>query len=293
MIAEWVEFIRRADVRPQVIFLSDYDMRLAEHLVQGVDVWINTPRRPWEACGTSGMKILVNGGLNLSELDGWWAEAYSPEVGWALGDGQEHLDQAACDAIEAEQLYSLLENEVVPTFYDRDAEGLPTGWVKRMRESMARLTPLFSATRSVKEYTDRYYLPAHSAYLERASDGGAQSAATVEWRNRLDAHWPLVRFGERWVEGRPGRNGIILRLSLGGLVPGDVRVELYAEGLAGVPSTVVEMHRIESPTNATGDFLYGAEVSLDRPPSVYTPRVHPWRAGVSVPLEEARILWFG
>ncbi|MBC7293466.1 MAG: alpha-glucan family phosphorylase, partial [Thermoleophilia bacterium] len=114
MIKQWTDFIRRCTVRPHVVFLVDYDMDIAEHLVQGVDVWINTPRRPWEACGTSGMKILANGGLNLSELDGWWAEAYAPEVGWCLGDGQEHDSDPAWDAVEAEQLYSLLENQIIP-----------------------------------------------------------------------------------------------------------------------------------------------------------------------------------
>ena len=120
LIQEWTHFIRRPEARPHVIFLSDYDMLLTERLVQGVDVWINTPRRPWEACGTSGMKVLVNGGINLSELDGWWAEAYTPEVGWALGDGREHGDDPAWDAAEAEALYDLLEREVIPEFYTRD-----------------------------------------------------------------------------------------------------------------------------------------------------------------------------
>ena len=127
LIREWMHFIRRPEARPHAIFLSDYDMLLTEHLVQGVDVWINTPRRPWEACGTSGMKVLVNGGINLSELDGWWAEAYTPEVGWALGDGQEHGDDPAWDAAEAEALYDLLEREVIPEFYARDGQGIPAG----------------------------------------------------------------------------------------------------------------------------------------------------------------------
>ena len=162
LIHEWIKFIRQPESRPHIIFLSDYDMLLTEHLVQGVDVWINTPRRPWEACGTSGMKVLVNGGINLSELDGWWAEAYTPEVGWALGDGQEHGDDPAWDAAEAEALYDLLEREVIPEFYARDQNGIPTAWVARMRESMARLTPRFSADRAVREYTEQHYLPACS-----------------------------------------------------------------------------------------------------------------------------------
>src|SRR5581483_10196165 len=170
LIHEWINFIRQPETRPHIIFLSDYDMLLTERLVQGVDVWINTPRRPWEASGTSGMKVLVNGGINLSELDGWWAEAFMPEVGWALGDGREHGDDPAWDAVEADALYNLLEREVIPEFYTRDQSGIPTAWVKRMRESMARLTPGFSADRTVREYTEQLYLPAAAAYRTRAAD---------------------------------------------------------------------------------------------------------------------------
>ena len=148
LIQEWINFIRQPETRSHIVFLSDYDVLLTEHLVQGVDVWINTPRRPWEASGTSGMKVLVNGGINLSELDGWWAEAYTREVGWALGDGKEHGDDPAWDAAEADALYDLLEREVIPEFYARDKNGVPTAWLKRMRESMARLTPRFSANRT-------------------------------------------------------------------------------------------------------------------------------------------------
>ncbi len=127
LIRQWNEFLRRPEARDCVVFLSDYDMQMTQELVQGVDLWINTPRRPWEACGTSGMKVLVNGGLNLSELDGWWAEAYSPEVGWAIGDGEEHGEDPAWDAADAEELYSLLEREVIPQFYERDEAGEVAG----------------------------------------------------------------------------------------------------------------------------------------------------------------------
>jgi len=145
LIQDWIHFINsRPEARSHIIFLIDYDMVLTEKLVQGVDVWINTPRRPWEACGTSGMKVLPNGGLNLSELDGWWVEAYTPEVGWALGDGKEHGEDSSWDAAEANQLYTLLEQEVIPTFYRRDKEGVPLEWVTKMRASMGQLTPRFS-----------------------------------------------------------------------------------------------------------------------------------------------------
>ena len=189
LIQEWIQFIRRPENRSHIIFLSDYDMLLTENLVQGVDVWINTPRRPWEASGTSGMKVLVNGGLNLSELDGWWAEAYTPEVGWALGDGTEHGDDPAWDAVEAEALYDLLEREVVPEFYARDRSGIPTAWVKRMRESMARLTPRFSANRAVREYTEQHYLPAAAAYRQRAAEKGATGRKLADWRHTLAEKW--------------------------------------------------------------------------------------------------------
>jgi starch phosphorylase len=168
LIKEWNDFIERPDVRGHVVFLSDYDMQMAQEMVKGMDLWINTPRRPWEACGTSGMKVLANGGLNISELDGWWAEAYTPKVGWAIGDGKEHGEDAAWDAHEVESLYALLEQQAAPEFYDRDVQGMPSRWLARVRESMATLTPEFSASRAIREYTNDHYLPAAAGYNARA-----------------------------------------------------------------------------------------------------------------------------
>ena len=185
-IQEWILFIRQQNVRAHVIFLSDYDMLLTEHLVQGVDVWINTPRRPWEACGTSGIKVLVNGGINLPELDGWWAEAYTPDAGWALGDGLDHGRDLARDAVEACALYDLLEHAVISEFYERRENDMPIAWIKRIRESMARLTPQFSANGAVREYTERRYIPAATAYRERAADKGLIGRHIVDWRQALD-----------------------------------------------------------------------------------------------------------
>ena len=233
LIQEWTHFIRRPEARPHVIFLSDYDMQLTEHLVQGVDVWVNTPRRPWEACGTSGMKVLVNGGINLSELDGWWAEAYSPEVGWALGDCQEHGDDASWDAAEALALYDLLEREVIPEFYTRDDKGIPSAWVARMRESMARLTPRFSANRAVREYTEQHYVPAAAAYRRRAADKGAIGRQMVDWQHGLEQKWATLHFGKVKVETRGGQHLFEIQVYLSGLDPDSVRVELYADGVNG------------------------------------------------------------
>ena len=291
LIQEWIRFIRRPETRPHVIFLSDYDMLLTEHLVQGVDIWLNTPRRPWEACGTSGMKVLVNGGINLSELDGWWAEAYTPEVGWALGDGQEHDDDPAWDAIEAEALYDLLEREVIPEFYARDEQGIPRAWVSRMRESMARLTPRFSASRAVREYTEQYYLPAAAAYLKRARNKGQIGVDLVNWRHALDQGWSALRFGEVKVQTDGGQHTFSVQVYLDDLDPGAVRVELYADGVVGGASVRQDMKRVRQLDGAAGGYVYSAAVSPARPPTDYTARVIPHRPGVAVPLEAARILW--
>jgi glycogen phosphorylase len=291
LIQEWTRFIRRSEARLHVIFLSDYDMQLTEHLVQGVDVWINTPRRPWEASGTSGMKVLVNGGINLSELDGWWAEAYTPEVGWALGDGQEHGEDPAWDAVEANALYDLLEREVIPEFYTRDDKGIPTAWVKRMRESMARLTPRFSANRTVREYTEIHYLPAAAAYRERAADKGAIGRKMVDWQHSLEQNWATLHFGKVKVETRGEQYVFEVQVYLNGLDPNAVRVELYANGIMDSAPLRQEMNLIHQPADPSGCYVYSAAVPADRPPADYTARVMPHRDGVTIPLEDAHILW--
>ena len=290
LIHEWIQFVRRAEARTHAIFLSDYDMQLTEHLVRGVDVWINTPRRPWEACGTSGMKVLVNGGLNLSELDGWWAEAFTPEVGWALGDGLEHGDDPAWDAAEADALYDLLEHEVIPEFYTRDAEGIPTAWVKRMRESMARLTPRFSASRAVREYTEQHYLAAAAAFRARTADKGAAGARMVVWQQALKTKWAALRFGEVTIKSDDKQHAYEVQVFLNDLDPRMVRVELYADGIEGGAPVRQEMARID-PAEASGGAVYRAVVPAARPSTDYTARVIPHHEGVSIPLEDARILW--
>ena len=291
LIQEWTHFIQRPEAHPHVIFLSDYDMHLTEHLVQGVDLWLNTPRRPWEASGTSGMKVLVNGGINLSELDGWWAEAYAPEVGWALGDGQEHGGDPGWDAIEADALYGLLERQVVPEFYARDQNGIPIAWVARMRESMARLTPGFSTNRSVREYTELYYLPATAAYRERAAGKGAMGRQIVDWRHTLDRRWAALRFGEVKVETGPKQHIFEVQVFLGGLGEGEVRVELYADGVDGGAPARQEMTRVRQLPGEAGGYVYSTRVSAIHPATDYTVRVIPHHAGVTVPLEATHILW--
>jgi starch phosphorylase len=291
LIRQWIQFIRRPEVRPHAIFLSDYDMHLTERLVQGVDVWINTPRRPWEACGTSGMKVLVNGGVNLSELDGWWAEAFVPDLGWALGDGREHGSDPTWDAAEAETLYDRLEREIIPEFYTRNDKGIPAAWVARMRESMARLTPRFSADRAVREYTEKHYLPAATACQARIANKGAAGRQLVDWRNGLQQKWPGLHFGGVKVETKDNQHFFEVQVYLNDLAPKAVRVELYADGVNGGDPVRQEMKNIRQINDKPGGCVYGAAVPATRPPGDYTARLVPFFQGVAVPLEAPRVLW--
>ena len=291
MITDWIRFIRRSETRHHVIFLSDYDMLLTERLVQGVDVWINNPRRPWEACGTSGMKVLVNGGINLSELDGWWAEAYSPEIGWALGDGQEHGEDPDWDAEEAEALYNLLEQNVIPEFYHRDKNNIPDEWVTRMKESMVRLTPQFSATRTVIEYTEKHYIPAAAAFKVRTENKGAAGRHIVEWLHTIDEKWDLIRIDNIKTKTENGQHKFEVQVYLDDLDPNSFKVELYAEGINSDVPVRQEMILDSLSVGKKSGRVYRGKVPADRQVSDYTIRLVPYQFGVLVPLEINKILW--
>ncbi len=291
-VQRWVEFARQADMQTRVVFLEDYDITLAQHLVQGVDVWINTPRQSWEASGTSGMKVLVNGGLNLSELDGWWAEAHTPEVGWALADGDNGGGEQH-DAAEAQQLYSLLEDEVVTCFYERDAQGLPRRWLAHIRASMAQLTPRFSTNRMLFEYVRDAYLPAAAAYRRRTEDGGRVALDLARWDHTLRHHWREVHLAQLQAESRADGWRFSVQVYLGDLDPAAVRVELCCEPEAGDPAAVYPMQMQHPLPGALNGYLYGCDFATRRPAQHYTPRVVPFHPHAEVPLEAASIAWYG
>jgi starch phosphorylase len=291
LIKQWNDFIRRPEVRGHVVFLSDYDMQMAQELVQGMDLWINTPRRPWEACGTSGMKVLSNGGLNISELDGWWAEAYTDKVGWAIGDGKEHGEDAAWDALEVESLYALLEQQVVPQFYNRDAQGMPSHWLARVRESMATLTPEFSASRAIREYANDHYLPAAAGYSARAANDGKLGMDLMQWQLSLARGWETLRFDKVTVETRDGQHRFQIGVIPGSLHPDEFRVELYAALTAGIGAMPELLTACKSAAESAGTIVYSVCCPASRPAGDYTARLVPSHAGALVPLEAARILW--
>lgn len=286
LIQEWIRFIREPEARSSIIFLSDYDMHLTSELVKGVDVWLNTPLRPWEACGTSGMKILANGGLNVSELDGWWAEAYSPQVGWAIGDGKEHGNDPEWNAAEANALYDLLEFEIAPEFYRRDANGIPTEWVAKIRASMGKLTPYFSANRAVIEYTEKYYIPAAQAYHHRTS--ASKSTQVLDWHHAIEKNWNKIHFGEIKVETVESHYLFTVGVYLNELSPKEVKIEMYADGANDTPSEHYQMNLV----NKNGEIsVYQVKILNKRPAGNYTARAVPFFPGVSVPLEADQIAW--
>ena len=290
LVQAMARFATRPDLCSRVIFLEDYDMELAQHLVAGIDVWLNTPRRPWEACGTSGMKVLVNGGLNLSELDGWWSEAYAPEVGWALGDGLEH-HEPEWDASEADQLYDVLERQVIPEFYDRGEEGVPVAWLKRVRASMSRLTSEFSSNRMLREYLENLYVPAATAYRRRIADGGKLAVELADWQRALLEKWHSARFGQMRVTRTGERWQLDVELSCGELDRSLIRVELYADAVKNEGPTRVVMSRTGSISGRINAYVYSATVSATRPAAHYTPRMVPFHSEALIPLESTPILW--
>jgi starch phosphorylase len=291
LIAAWVKFAARPAVENRVAFLEDYDLTLAEELVRGVDVWINTPRRPWEACGTSGMKVLANGGLNASTLDGWWAEAYDESLGWRIGGAADSAGSVS-DAADATALYELLEREIVPEFYSRDALGIPVRWLERVRASMAELAPRFSANRMVREYARDVYVPAAEMLHDRERENGRAARELCAWHARVTADWSTVHFGTATRDSTEGDRTITVPVYLGALHPSDVAVQLYADAVGDAPSACLTMADAGAlPGSATGR-LYRAEVAGTRSLSDYTPRVVAAHAGVRIPIEAWPILWY-
>ncbi|MHB8119437.1 MAG: alpha-glucan family phosphorylase [Methanothrix sp.] len=311
MVKLMVNFASRPEISDRAVFLADYDIDLAQHLQPGVDVWINTPLRPNEACGTSGMKVLANGGLNISNLDGWWDEAYDPQVGWCLGDERKHSEPGR-DEVDAEQLYRLLEEKVVPLFYERDEEGIPTGWVAMVKASMSRLTPRYNSARMMQEYVEKIYRPAAIAYRKRSANGARLAEELAAWQERLKENWKDLRFGRLTMTEAGDFWCFSVEAYLGELQPDDVQVELYADPLpeekteagaeAGIskgeigetmqsaPEKIV-MERLGPLAGAVNGFIYGARVPAKRAVEDYTPRIVPYHAEAFIPMEEAHILW--
>ncbi|MBI5577129.1 MAG: alpha-glucan family phosphorylase [Deltaproteobacteria bacterium] len=298
IIKSVVHFTSDPRLRERLVFMEDYDINVARYLVQGVDVWLNTPRRPLEASGTSGMKAAANGALNLSVLDGWWCEGYALDTGWAIGSGEVYEDPEAQDKIECEALFNLLEQEIIPLFYNRDKSGLPREWISMMKSSMRKLGARFNTHRMVQEYAEFCYLPAHRSGERLKANGFAGAKALDDWRARVTAGWSnlAIRIDEVKREKEVpvgGSVGVSVRANIGTLSPDDVSVEIY-HGPMDITGEIREgwivraMHErrdgdadvfhAEIPCKVTGRYGYMARI-LPRHPDLanpFTPLLLTW-----------------
>jgi glycogen phosphorylase len=300
MLKAVFRFCQGEDVRRHLVFLEDYDLVIARYLVQGVDVWLNTPRRGMEASGTSGMKVLPNGGLNLSILDGWWPEGYEPEVGWAIGKGESYDDTVYQDQVESAAIYELLEKEVVPLFYARDEEGLPRAWIARMKQSIRKLTPLFSTNRMLFEYVEKYYLPAARHYKRLTDKGMARAKEAARWRAHVTSHWSEVsvesvaaRCEQAHCVGKGYEVEAVVRL--GSITPPDVAVEVYYGPLdadreiyeAKIAPMVVEAEA------GSGKYRFTGVIPCERSGMQgYTVRVRPSHADAPNLMSSGLVVWW-
>jgi starch phosphorylase len=298
-IRQVIHLARRPEFRNRIVFLEEYDMKVGRYLYQGVDLWLNTPRRPLEASGTSGMKATANGAINVSILDGWWDEAYDGTNGWAIGRGEEYEDAAYQDQVESQAVYQMLEAEIIPMFYSRGRDGLPREWVRRMKYAMRTVCPVFNSYRMVKEYTERLYLPAAQRWTALAGNGLERARALAAWIERVRAHWSEVVIRSVTADtvspleagtARPVQAEILL----GALRPEDVAVVLYAgpltaEGEIGSPT--VSPMRVEG-NPRPGVYLFCGSLEGQRTGSHgFRVRVLPAHADLPNPLLSNCITW--
>jgi starch phosphorylase len=282
LIQKLVQFAAHPDIRGRMVFLPDYDIAMAKTLYPGTDVWLNNPLRPLEACGTSGMKAALNGVLNLSILDGWWNEFYDGENGWAIVSADAAGDSAERDALEAESLYELIENRIVPEFYERNHDGLPERWIHAIRHTLSTLSPALSADRMVREYVNRIYRSA-SGYEKRLTADGYQAARDLAaWKARVTAAWrgvAVVHVESGGVDATPQVGDELklrARVQLNGLVPEDVEVQVvYGRSASGDELHDTKTHQLEVGLGA------GARHAADLEPGVveYEGTVHLDHAG--------------
>jgi starch phosphorylase len=232
LIRELIHFAEKYDVTSRIVFVENYDMTVAKYLTSGGDVWLNTPRRPMEASGTSGMKAAMNGVLNCSIMDGWWDEAYNPEVGWAIGHGEQYVDEKLQDDIESKALYDLLERDIVPLFYQRGRDGLPRDWIRRMKDCMREIGQSMSSHRMLMDYSNQFYFPALKNYRRLVKDDYNESKSLAAYFGKLSASWDALRIIRIEANARPVMQrgdplSVTAYIDLAHMSPHELQVELY------------------------------------------------------------------
>jgi len=299
LIREIVHLARRPEFRRRIIFLEDYDLSLARYLVQGVDVWLNTPRPGLEASGTSGMKAAMNGALNCSTYDGWWCEGYSPEIGWCIGRGERYEDANYGDTVEAQTLYDILERDIVPLFYDKGSNGLPRRWIAMMKNSIREVAPRFNTHRMVENYARRLYFPATDRYERLSADDSRLGQELTDWLGHVRSHWPEIRIvsvSSNADETVPVRSDIEVeaRINLGPLAPEDLCVHIY-HGTVG-PDGILQEYEVEAlqPESLDDDGLFRFKGTIRSHTSGlhgYTVRVSPQHRELSDSLVASMAIW--
>ncbi|MBI1830615.1 MAG: alpha-glucan family phosphorylase [Planctomycetes bacterium] len=301
LIAEIVHVCRRPELRRRMVFLEDYDINVARVMVQGVDIWLNNPRRPLEASGTSGMKACINGGLNLSILDGWWCEGYSGDNGWAIGAGEEYSDNDRTyqDDIESRAIYDLLEQEIVPMFYNRSSDGTPRGWINYMKQSIKTCCPVFNTHRQVEDYAKRCYVPSAFRYAQLTADNLKSAADLSAWRRKLQREWGQVRVENVDADGRDAmRVGaefeVEARIVLGNLAPDDVEVQLF-HGIIDNAGEIPQPSTVVMSTNGAAQgstWLFTGKIRCQSSGHYgYTVRVLPRHVHLGNPFEPGLVCW--
>ena len=300
LIKNIAEICRRQEFRDHIVFLEDYDINVARYMTQGVDVWLNNPRRPLEASGTSGMKVPPNGGLNFSVLDGWWDESYDGQNGWAIGNREEYTDLNYQDEVESNALYNVLENEIIPLFYERGRDDIPRQWVSAMKWSMQTVCPEFSTNRMVAEYFNKFYNNASKRYLNMIADNFKNAKELKTWKDGIYSKWNKVSF-ENTMSEMPSRNlqvgskfEIKTIVNLGNISPDSVKVELYHGKLSMkgdiIEPTIVEMKHSSDLGNGRHSFI-GSLECVHTGQSGYAIRMYPYHKNLSYKFDMKMIIW--
>ncbi len=301
-------------VRRRIVFLEDYDINLARYLVQGVDVWLNNPRRPMEASGTSGMKAAINGALNLSTLDGWWCEGYQPQGGWVIGSEVIHDDPQYQDSIDAQSLFNILENEVIPLYYTHSSDGLPRAWINRMRKTIKWVTPRFNTQRMVADYTRRFYNPSATKWRSLSANQGEPSKKLAQWKMRIRGQWHELGIEDVKLQVRNGHGDVELdprkpqinvgsmlnvktRVCMGQIKPEDIDVQIYhgtvdswGNIVNGDCQTMKPAHNGDSLNNGHCEFVGSVPCTMSGRQGV-TVRIVPKNDNMTDPYEPGLILW--
>jgi len=299
LIKNIISFMSAEHLRKKIAFIEDYDINVARYLVSGVDIWLNTPLRPLEACGTSGMKAACNGVLNFSVLDGWWDEAYDLKNGWAIGNREVYTDKDYQDEVESKAIYSILEKDIIPLFYERGSDGLPREWIRMMKHSLITIASRYNTSRMVKEYFSKFYKNASENHAKLSADGFAPLRELVKWQNRMLADFAGMRIENVLADtGRTYKSGeqflVQADLFLGKVQPGDIRVDVYYGTIVGEDvlqnSAMGQLREVEK--IADGRFRFSGAIPCARTGSFgFKLRITPFHPLASDPYENGLVLW--